>query len=202
MADITFPKRLPAAVPGTKPAGRSREDDPRIQRSQNALRQALLELLDELPIEHITITEIARRAGIGYATFFRHYQTKDDLLGQVAAHEISDLLALSVPVLMQANSFESCRAICSYVDHHRALWRALLTGGAGGMVRAEFLRQALNLIPSGLREGHPVPIEVSTLFSSAGTLEVLAWWLDDQAPLAIDNMARILDNLITIPKGC
>lgn len=197
MADIAT-RRAPATA---AQSGGARKPDRRIQRTQNALRQALLDLLDDLPIEQITVTEIVRRAGIGYTTFFRHYQTRDDLLGQIASREISDLLALSVPILMQVNSFESCRAICSYVDQHRGLWKALLTGGAGGMVRAEFLRQACSLIPPGFRRDNPVPVDVSTLYSSAGALEVLGWWLADPAPATVDEMARILDHLIAIPNG-
>ncbi len=41
---------------------------------------ALLELLERQPLEAITIREITDAAGVGYATFYRHYATKAALL--------------------------------------------------------------------------------------------------------------------------
>ena len=58
--------------------------DARILRTRAALRQAMTALAGELPLEAITVRAIAARAGVGYATFFRHYADKDALLGDVA----------------------------------------------------------------------------------------------------------------------
>jgi len=44
---------------------------------------------------------IARDAGIGYATFFRHYPTKEALLNDLAADQIRELLTLAFPILYE-----------------------------------------------------------------------------------------------------
>ena len=44
--------------------------DPRALRSRKALRNALIELLQEQPLEQISVRDIVARAGVGYATFF------------------------------------------------------------------------------------------------------------------------------------
>ncbi|MGH8629312.1 MAG: TetR/AcrR family transcriptional regulator, partial [Burkholderiales bacterium] len=104
--------------------------DRRAVRTREALRAALLELLETTPLEQITIRDIAARAGIGYATFFRHHPTKESLLDDVAAEQIGRLVELSVPLLDFRDTRAASRALCSYVDEHRALWSRLLTGGA------------------------------------------------------------------------
>lgn len=182
-------------------ANPARPLDPRIQRSRQALHAALLELLEQQPFDQITVTGLTQRAKVGYTTFFRHYQTKDELLDDVAAKEIRDLLALSVPLVLQVGSLESCRALCSHVDRRRAIWKALLTGGAGGSVRSEFLRQARGCIPPGWVSQGPVPVDVATLYSAAGTLEVLSWWLNADESVPVEEIAAMLDRLIMIPKG-
>ena len=50
----------------------STPDDPRIVRTRTALRQAMTELAGEAALDAITVRAIAARAGVGYATFFRH----------------------------------------------------------------------------------------------------------------------------------
>ena len=54
--------------------------DRRIQRTRLALRAALLELTKEKGYDAISIEEITQRANVGRATFYLHYQDKEDLL--------------------------------------------------------------------------------------------------------------------------
>jgi AcrR family transcriptional regulator len=58
--------------------------DARVVRTRQALRQAMTELAEDRPLEAITVRAIAARAGVGYATFFRHYADKEALLADVA----------------------------------------------------------------------------------------------------------------------
>ena len=54
----------------------STPSDPRIKRTRAALSSALLSLLEEKAFDQITIRDIVGRADIGYATFFRNYDSK------------------------------------------------------------------------------------------------------------------------------
>jgi AcrR family transcriptional regulator len=116
--------------------------DARQVRSRNALCGAMLELLQETSFDQITIREISARAGTGYATFFRHYPTKEALLGDIASDEIGTLMAMTASMMTGQDRFGSILDLCNYVDSHRKLWAALLTGGAAGIVREELMRQA------------------------------------------------------------
>ena len=76
---------------------------PRAPRS-DALRnhQLLLRAAAEAFAEHGTdasIADIARRAGVGKGTVFRHFATKDDLLGALMSAMIDDLIAACVRLL-------------------------------------------------------------------------------------------------------
>ena len=173
--------------------------DARQVRSRQALTGAMLALLVEKPFEQITIREITARAGTGYATFFRHFPSKEALLGDVASAEIAGLLALTVPILSAANSEESTRALCRHVDENRNLWTALLTGGASAIVREEFIRQAREL-PKGF--DNPVswlPLDLSVVHGAGGTIDLLAWWLSQEHAYSPDEIAAILNRLVIAP---
>ncbi len=170
--------------------------DRRIQRSLGALRGALLELLVEKSFEQISIIELTARAGLSYTTFFRHFDSKEALLNEVAASLIEDLLSLSVPVVSRAGSLESCRALCFYVHEKRDLWRSLLIGGASDIVQAEFVRQARLWTPVSKWKHTWLPVDLSTLWSARGTIHILSWWLEQDCKASVDEMALILDRLI------
>lgn len=54
--------------------------DPRSIRARKALSEALITLLKQKSYLKITVTGIAREAGLARHTFYNHYETKDDLL--------------------------------------------------------------------------------------------------------------------------
>ncbi len=54
--------------------------DRRIKRTQQLLAKALIALTLEKGYEVVTIRDITEWADVGYATFFRHYYSKDALL--------------------------------------------------------------------------------------------------------------------------
>jgi AcrR family transcriptional regulator len=53
--------------------------DRRVQRTQQLVRSAMLSLIQEKGFETLTVQEIIDRANIGRATFYAHFDGKDDL---------------------------------------------------------------------------------------------------------------------------
>jgi AcrR family transcriptional regulator len=173
--------------------------DARQVRSRSALTGALLELLEEKPFDQLTIREISQRAGTGYATFFRHYATKEALLSDVASEEIADLLARTIPVLHDSNSAESTLALCRHVGEHRNLWVALLTGGAASILREEFIRQARELPREFVEAKSWLPADLGVVYGAGGTIDLLAWWLSQDEAYTPEQIAGILNRLIIAP---
>jgi AcrR family transcriptional regulator len=174
--------------------------DARQLRSRKALAGALLELLERMPFDLVTIREITARAGTGYATYFRHYPDKEALLGDVAAGEIANLLALATPILFEASSAESARALCRHVEAHKALWSALLTGGAGSILRTEFIRQARELSrPMPPPADSWLPADLAVVHGAGATIDLLAWWLAQDENYSAEQIAEILNQLIIAP---
>lgn len=58
----------------------SASSDRRVQRSQQALLQALVDLMIEQGFEKTTIAQIAERANVGRSTFYAHFADKEALL--------------------------------------------------------------------------------------------------------------------------
>jgi AcrR family transcriptional regulator len=191
---------------GAEPLRQSRDPvireslgDARQIRSRNALTAALLALLEEQSFDQLTIRAITARAGTGYATFFRHYPDKEALLADVASEEIAGLLNRTIPLLHDIDSLESTRALCASVAAHRKLWAALLTGGAAGIVREEFIRQARALDQSVARPTFWLPTDLGVVFGTGATIDLLAWWLAQNEEYSPDQIAGILNRLVIAP---
>ncbi|UFT99884.1 TetR/AcrR family transcriptional regulator [Radiobacillus kanasensis] len=66
--------------------------DRRINKSKSALRDALILLMENSSFEKITITEIVQHANLNRGTFYRHYQTKEELLEDMIDDVMNDLI--------------------------------------------------------------------------------------------------------------
>jgi AcrR family transcriptional regulator len=184
------------------PRSRSRPSavtDVRMLRTRQALRRALLALLDRKQLDQITVRDIVAEAGIGYATFFRHHASKEELLDEIAAEQVGNLMALTLPLLDPTDTRVSCLALCKYVNKHRALWSALLTGGAAGALRAEFIRLA-TASAAAVRRSDWLPVELGAVYGVTAAIEILAWWLRRPAgEYPVEQVAEFLDRLVVAP---
>src|SRR5690242_20497371 len=64
----------------------------RIRRTQKLLRDALVELIEERGFEEVTVSEIAERALVSRAAFYRNYHDKYDLVEKIFAEAMGKLL--------------------------------------------------------------------------------------------------------------
>lgn len=168
--------------------------DPRQVRSANALRAALLRLLEQKDFEHITVREITAEAGVHNATFFRHHADKESLLDSVAADEVNRLVAISLPAGL---SLEGNLALCDYISAHRALWQALLNGGARLAVREEYLRLSMDVATRHTGAKSWLPEELAVTCSTMLIIETISWWLaQDEDAYSSQQIATMLYKLV------
>lgn len=176
-----------------------KNQDPRAVRSRIALHSALLQLLEEKALEHISIRDIAAKSGIGYTTFFRHYPSKEALLEDIAADQIQTLFELSLPAMDLHDLRSGATTLLSYVDKHRPLWSTLLTGGAAPFIREEFLRQARAVAVVRGQDNNLLPPDLGTILIVSSVLELITWWLRQEKPDPIERVAEILASALLSP---
>lgn len=65
--------------------------DPRILRTRQLLKEAFVDLLQEMDIEKITVNRIAERSTINRVTFYLHYRDIPDMMEKMAEEMIEDI---------------------------------------------------------------------------------------------------------------
>lgn len=174
--------------------------DARVVRTREALRRAMTELAEDLPLDSITVRAIAAKAGVGYATFFRHYSDKDALLADVTDNLVREFLAQAAPWLQQRDRAGAAKFLCTFVESHLAIYKALIAGGSGETVRAEMLRQTMATMVQARPHKPDGPLDDLVLFQTvSGILNLLAWWLRNLDTVDAGAMAEIIERLILTP---
>jgi AcrR family transcriptional regulator len=176
--------------------------DARVVRTREALRQAMIDLAAESPLDNITVRAIAARAGVGYATFFRHYVDKEALLADVADVLTRAFLAQVRPLLLEKDRRGAARSLCAFVQGNLAIHLALIAGGSGDTVRAGMLRQTRETLGRARSAAPGGPLDDLLLFHlTSAILNLLAWWLRNLDHVDAEAMAEIIDRTVLTPVG-
>jgi AcrR family transcriptional regulator len=99
-------------------------------RNADRLLAAARELLDEAGAD-VPLDDVARRAGVGNATLYRHFPTRGDLLVAVYADEVERLVRLDPPGEPVDALFAWLDAFVEHVATKRALALAATEGPTG-----------------------------------------------------------------------
>lgn len=174
--------------------------DARIVRSRDALRQAMIDLAAEHPLDGITVRAIAARAGVGYATFFRHYADKEALLADVADMLTQAFLDRVRPLLLAKDRRGAARSLCAFVEDNLPIHQALIAGGSGETVRTGMLRQTLETMARARPAGDRGPLDELLLFHLVSAiLNLLAWWLRNFEAVDADTVAEMIERAVLTP---
>ncbi len=176
-------------------------EDRRVRRTRRLLAEALISLVLEKGYEEVTIRDITGLADVGYATFFRHYESKDALLREVLEVVLADLLSLLKPRQDDAPAAVG-EALFRYVEENAEVCRVLLGDGAStALIRRmveigtrDVLRQ--NAPPE---EGGLVPAEIAAHHLVVSSIALIRWWLEHGMPYSPGRMGEIYHDLIERP---
>lgn len=169
--------------------------DRRVQRTQQLMRDALVELMLEKSYEKITIQEIIDRANIGRATFYNHYQDKDDLLLRGVA-EIAEQDEPAEPAdptpqgTAKKEPLQTIRTVGMF-EHARQnerIHQVMFKRNRENPILEKVTRFLYNRIEEQLDQlAEPaqepsVPIPVLAQFLAGGLLSLIQWWHDEDFP--------------------
>lgn len=177
----------------------ARPDDARALRSRDALRAALLKLVEETAFEQITIRMITQEAGVSYPVFFRRYSTKEELLEDIAIEEVGALFFRTHPMFDASQGKHGVTELCAFVNSRRTLWKSLLTSGAAPAMRTQFARIAAELGENSPRANPWLPVSLASAFVAAGLFEILAWWLSQPDDYPVSGIVTFIEELIVQP---
>lgn len=180
--------------------------DRRVARTRDLLEQALLSLIKEKPFDSISVQDIIDRANVGRATFYLHYENKEDLLGSGFAGLQSDLREYQKAVRQHGGDFDErffafSHYLLEHAQKHREVIPAMV-GKRGGAAIQHVLRKLLRDLMreevramSAERGSAALPAEATVEFLASGLFGLLVWWLNGRMRLSVDEMNAIFRRL-------
>ncbi len=183
----------------------ARKVDRRVQRTRQLLQDALVALIRERGFEALSVQDIIDRANVGRATFYAHFDNKEDLLLSGLEGLRSSLKALQAEALARGGAdvgfFAFSRELFDHVDGYRDVFRAMARDRSGALVRQAFGRILVDLVRSDVaarvpRAGYGACSSEAVVQFTAGALfGLLTWWLEARTRPGAEEMDALFRRL-------
>ena len=194
-----------------------RTEDRRITRTKHALRQALIELMEERGLENFTVNDLCERADINRGTFYNHFHDKEELLAALEDEVFCELERfqeklgdMSVSQILKANVLKRPVPVLvelfDYLKGQADFLHAVLDAG-GDASFSPRLRDSVctNLVQCMLHEryrGSTDPfVGYYVAFFASAYVGVISRWIETGMRESSEEMSTIAVRLLFIKPG-
>jgi AcrR family transcriptional regulator len=167
--------------------------DRRVLKSQEAIKNALIELMFEKNFDQITIQDISDRANVGRRTIYYHYMDKYDLLDKMIEEHINNLRELCQSA-SEMTFQEGNYVWFEYFERNYLFFSTMLASKGAPYFRSRFLDLLVEEykvevdITEGKNQG--LSEEVILQFFASAVVGAVEWWFKNEMPLSARVMAE------------
>lgn len=173
--------------------------DRRVKMTNQLLKDALIELLQEKHISKISVKSLCERADINRSTFYAHFADQYALLEQITSEALgnirnyidSEKTKLSPPITAHVLT-----KVIYYIQDNLSLFNALLSENSGLNIQGEIMSFVEVIPPQVYAEFDQEMKEYVTVFWINGSVSLLRQWLATGTPHSPEQISEILINLI------
>lgn len=169
--------------------------DRRIRRTRKALSDALIGLAKEHDYDRITVRQLTERADVGYATFYRHYSTIDEIYTARALGVVQEVLLGFQPGMSLR---EECLVVYKTLDRHRDACLIGLDLPREHPAVIPVWDEVRNLVMKhhAALDCEQVPLVVTANHLITSFVELLRWWLTQDHDYDVEQMATMQTQLV------
>ncbi|KHD37527.1 AcrR family transcriptional regulator [Clostridium acetobutylicum] len=167
--------------------------------SRKWIIEAMLKLLAEKPYEKITITEIAYTAQLGRRTFYRNFDSKEDVLDMYIKGLIDEYINLLKNEYLTIHN--GAKVYFTFWSKHLDFLILMEKNNLLHLLLQRF-NQYLPMIHKEVNENkiekfNDRMLEYVLFFSAGGFWNILVKWLQDGAKETPDDMAMLIDSILS-----
>lgn len=179
------------------------KQNPIVEQSRIWLMQALLRLMEHKPYRAITISEITQEAQLARRTFYRNFDSKDDILflyAQKLCGEYEEILRKQKDLSLPSIAY----AFFSFWSEHRDFLKLMEYNQMTPLLLQKFNEYLPSLhaaLKGDIKQrfiGHEETLSYVLTFSAGGFLNILSKWMQDGMHHSPEEMAVIIERSLML----
>ena len=169
------------------------------EQSRRWIAEALLQILEEKPYNEITISEVAARADLSRRTFYRHFQTLDDVIDYQLEMLCDEFLDFCEGHLhRKGDVITMTELFFQFWAEHRSVLRVLNSSSRAALPQGEFLAKIYQRSILELKAEDTRQIHYMYQFVMGGLWNILLQWVAEDDPQTPAEMAATVQRVFTL----
>lgn len=169
------------------------KENRRVRITRRIFQDALVELMEEQPLEKITVTDVCQRADMNRSTFYSHYRDVSQLLYEMET-EVIDQLPMKSEDSENLTSEEYLRqleAFFRYIQENARLFHTLIVQSEGSGFYHRLVNEVLRVTVGGFEETS-LQNQYACSYCVNGVVGILKDWIGSDFPISAGDFARIV----------
>ncbi|MDN3018931.1 TetR-like C-terminal domain-containing protein [Paenibacillus sp. BSR1-1] len=180
--------------------------DPRILRTRQLIKDALIDLLQEMELNKITVNRIAERATINRVTFYLHYRDIQDMMEKMAQEMAEDIEDIMRSATDKESTGETdslmLESLLEHIAGNGKFYKVVL----GTRRTPIFTERLLKILTEAItkrteksfRASSDVQRDVAIWYGSSALIGTIVAWLRNDMPYTPQYLAKQLTMLFRI----
>ena len=169
--------------------------NPTAQQSQRWIIEALLELMGNTEYDKISVSEICRKADLDRRTFYRNFDSKNDVLEQHITILSEEYLKIYA-VIDNPNSYNAAKIFFEFWSQHLDFIRNIKSCGMSDFIFHRFEKFTMEHTELLIGEGvQKLPVDYVFAYRIGGYWNVMLTWATSEVVLPPDEMASIISQI-------
>lgn len=170
-----------------------KKENQRIRLTKLMLKESLIDLLEDTPLQQVTITEICKRAEINRTTFYKYYSSECDLYDDIE----NDFITILEKNLTNGSEL-SLEEVLALIYSNQKMAKVMINNSSEENLskRIFSLTSIVNYI--NLKRSNKTPYkEEHSFFLFSGTYALIKRWINTGFLIPPKEMSVLLNSIVT-----
>ena len=158
-------------------------------RSRTLIKGALADLLQEKPLEKITVTDVVNRAGINRGTFYAHYSDVPDVINRVIQQTFAGIREALSPRILPLEDVPG--AIMNSIQSILDFYKKIMNSTAAPMLHEQIINLGLEYLMARETAYHVAnqdPCFLTIRFCAGGLSNLYRDWFTGKIPIPLSEL--------------
>ena len=176
------------------------EENRSVRNTKKKLREGLLRLMEDKPINEISVKELTDLVDVNRGTFYFHYTDIYDLLRRMEEEFFESFRQTMAQAVERESAFPYLSAIFSFLGENREFCKIML-GEHGDMqfvekVKARVDERCSHIWREAAPDSDPARFEMYNAFIINGCIGIIQKWLDEPERRGPEEISQIAAAII------
>lgn len=180
------------------------KENQRIAITRRLLKEGLLRLLEQYPLDKISVSALCQESGINRATFYRHYTTPQDVLLEIEGEIMQRAFPRSFRPVALEELLSHMTEICTAIHQHSRIMKILFSCNTDELMMLRF-NQIYDYFLSLRRQERQLShidedrARLLAAMLGGGAYFLLRRWILEDIPKSPEEIAGMLCELCHLP---